>query len=120
MITYPSFTTPNVLLDMLIARFYQRRPAKLPYDEIKIWKNEVLLPIRKRVLKIVQLWVDYCWKDFTDELLFSRFSQFVQNDMAIFPASKDLIECLQHNVGVTFVLLTRSAALWTERQVTTN
>lgn len=54
------FTTPSVFLDLLIQRFGLKPPAEVPLNpqDLALWTNRVLLPVRLRVYNVIKSWLE--------------------------------------------------------------
>ena len=65
MLTYRSFTTPKVFLDLLIKRFTIDPPQDLGSQaKLDDWKRQVQTPVRLRVFNVIKTWISNYYHDF--------------------------------------------------------
>ncbi|KAF9355908.1 hypothetical protein BGX26_005983, partial [Mortierella sp. AD094] len=68
LLTYRSFTTTKDLFTSLFHRFTIQPPMGLDADELEIWTEKKLTPIRLRVFNIIKSWLEtYYLEDETDD-----------------------------------------------------
>ncbi|EGC37703.1 hypothetical protein DICPUDRAFT_46357 [Dictyostelium purpureum] len=65
LLTYQSFTTPEILLEKLIQRYHV--PQK-PGQSIEEWKKSAV-PIQLRVANVIRTWIKDYFSDFNDRLI---------------------------------------------------
>ncbi|KAJ1911760.1 hypothetical protein IWQ60_009986 [Tieghemiomyces parasiticus] len=58
LLTYRSFTTTNEFLDLIIKRYTIQPPPGLKPDELEMWTERKLKPIRARVYNIIKMWLE--------------------------------------------------------------
>ncbi|KAJ1655164.1 hypothetical protein IWQ61_005037 [Dispira simplex] len=66
LLTYRSFTTTNEFLELLIKRFTIQPPPGLRPDELNIWNERKLKPVRVRVYNIIKMWLESHYVEDTD------------------------------------------------------
>ena len=68
LLTYRSFTTTEDLFAYLFQRFTIQPPMGLDQEELEIWTEKKLTPIRLRVFNIIKSWLEnYFLEDETDD-----------------------------------------------------
>ncbi|KAF9434632.1 hypothetical protein BGZ76_007689 [Entomortierella beljakovae] len=68
LLTYRSFSTTKELFTQLFHRFTIQPPMGLDADELEIWTEKKLTPIRLRVFNIIKSWLEtYYLEDETDD-----------------------------------------------------
>ncbi|KAJ3505638.1 hypothetical protein NLJ89_g7311 [Agrocybe chaxingu] len=58
LMTFRTFTTANRLFDMLLDRFNIQPPKNLTDPERKDWKANLCLPVQRRVLDVLTVWLE--------------------------------------------------------------
>ncbi|KAJ1967171.1 hypothetical protein H4R35_006790, partial [Dimargaris xerosporica] len=58
LLTYRSFTTTNEFLDLLIKRYTIQPPPGLKPEELEVWVERKLRPVRVRVYNIIKMWLE--------------------------------------------------------------
>ncbi|KAI8873588.1 ras GEF [Ramicandelaber brevisporus] len=58
LLTYRTFTTTDVFLDLLISRYTITAPPGLREEEMRIWRDQKMLPIRLRVFNVMRTWLE--------------------------------------------------------------
>jgi len=81
LLTYKSFTTPHIVLDLIIQRFNIQPPPNLTPEEAHEFNEKKLIPIRLRVTNVLKTWVETYFEDFDDQKLFKNLSDFVNKDL---------------------------------------
>lgn len=77
--TYRSFTTPDVLLDLLIMRYNMPKPKNPSKEQLKLFTQEKMIPIHFRVFNVLKLWTDKYSLDFKeDTVLVQRVLDFIE------------------------------------------
>ncbi|KAJ1029824.1 hypothetical protein NDA13_003063 [Ustilago tritici] len=68
------FTSPQELLDTLVARFKMKPPADLPMSEADMtrWDDKKLVPVRLRVLNLLKSWLENHWNPSTDRIILQQ------------------------------------------------
>ncbi len=68
------FTSPQELLEVLVARFEMKPPADLPMSEADIvrWNDKKLVPVRLRVLNLLKSWLENHWNPSTDRVILQQ------------------------------------------------
>eukprot|EP00834_Sanchytrium_tribonematis_P005810 NODE_379_length_8451_cov_0.593630.p1 type:complete len:787 gc:universal NODE_379_length_8451_cov_0.593630:7008-4648(-) len=81
--TFRLFTSQTIFLKLLEQRFNLSEPTDLQVDEIKLWTDKKLIPVRLRVFNILKTWMEgYFYVE--DELYFSQIESF--SNLIIRPA----------------------------------
>lgn len=76
------FTTPIIFLDLLIRRFDIQPPTpSLSQDELALWTNRVLVPVRLRVYNVIKTWLEtfFCYD--TDACIEQTLIEFVTGSL---------------------------------------
>ncbi|CBQ71729.1 guanyl nucleotide exchange factor Sql2 [Sporisorium reilianum SRZ2] len=68
------FTSPQELLETLVARFEMRPPADVPMSEADMarWNDKKLVPVRLRVLNLLKSWLENHWNPSTDRVILQQ------------------------------------------------
>ncbi|CDW94929.1 hypothetical protein [Sporisorium scitamineum] len=68
------FTSPQELLDTLVARFEMKPPADVPMSEADMvrWNDKKLVPVRLRVLNLLKSWLENHWNHATDRVILQQ------------------------------------------------
>ncbi|SPO24700.1 probable guanyl nucleotide exchange factor Sql2 [Ustilago trichophora] len=68
------FTSPQELLDTLVARFEMTPPADLAMSEADLsrWNDKKLVPVRLRVLNLLKSWLENHWNPSTDRVVLQQ------------------------------------------------
>ncbi|TKY86674.1 hypothetical protein EX895_004314 [Sporisorium graminicola] len=68
------FTSPQELLEALVARFEMRPPADVPMSEADMtrWNDKKLVPVRLRVLNLLKSWLENQWNPSTDRVILQQ------------------------------------------------
>ncbi|KAJ1028753.1 hypothetical protein NDA16_001918 [Ustilago loliicola] len=68
------FTSPQELLDVLVARFDLKPPADLAMSEADMtrWNDKKLVPVRLRVLNLLKNWLENHWNPSTDRIILQQ------------------------------------------------
>ncbi len=74
------FTSPQELLDALVARFEMRPPADLPMSEADLarWNDKKLIPVQLRVLNLIKSWLENHWNPATDRAILPQLITLVE------------------------------------------
>ena len=99
LLTYRTFTTPNKLLNLLIARYHTAPKPNISSEEWEGLKKS----IRLRVFNTMRLWVMNGFYDFVDNpKLCKNFINFVTNDMStdMNSASSSLLKVFERQVSL--------------------
>lgn len=86
LMTYRSFTTTDILLDLLFARFRIQEPPGLTLDEHEKWIEKKQRPIRFRVFNVLKSWLESHFHEDEDEEHMKRIRAFALDEMAHSPA----------------------------------
>lgn len=86
LMTYRSFTTTEILLDLLFARFRIQEPPGLTLDEHEMWIEKKQRPIRFRVFNVLKSWLESHFHEDEDEEHMKRIRAFALDEMAHSPA----------------------------------
>ncbi|ORZ10098.1 hypothetical protein BCR42DRAFT_358113 [Absidia repens] len=76
------FTTPPAFIDLLIQRFNVNPPSDpvLSEDDVKLWQNRVLVPVRLRVYNVIKTWLENYYQYKQDDVE-SQLMAFTTGDM---------------------------------------
>lgn len=68
------FTSPQELLDTLVARFDTKPPLDLAMSEADVarWNDKKLVPVRLRVLNLLKSWLENHWNPSTDRVILQQ------------------------------------------------
>lgn len=68
------FTSPQELLETLVARFEMSPPAEVPMSEADMvrWNDKKLVPVRLRVLNLFKSWLENNWNPTTDRVILQQ------------------------------------------------
>uniref|UniRef100_V5EW22 Guanyl nucleotide exchange factor Sql2 n=2 Tax=Kalmanozyma brasiliensis (strain GHG001) TaxID=1365824 RepID=V5EW22_KALBG len=74
------FTSPQELLEALVARFEMKPPADLPMSEADVtrWNDRKLVPVRLRVLNLLKSWLENHWNPSTDRVILQQLIPLVE------------------------------------------
>ncbi len=72
------FTTPAELVDAMFERYHLRPPAdaQLSEDELRVWEQKKVLPVRLRVINFIKNWLEFHYQPSTDAVVVDRIIQF--------------------------------------------
>ncbi|KAJ1928155.1 hypothetical protein IWQ60_002322 [Tieghemiomyces parasiticus] len=88
LLTFRSFCPPARFLDILLHRFHLPAPERLTADELPLWQQQKLTPIRLRVVNVVKTWLESYFFDDEDAGVLSSLGQFVDGPLrAVMAAS---------------------------------
>lgn len=80
LLTYRSFTTPDKLLEGLVARYNIPKPVRMTD---KIFAKEKQTPIRLRVVNVFKSWIKDYWYDFSSsQETVDRFKEFLEGELS--------------------------------------
>jgi hypothetical protein len=95
------FTTPSVFVDLLIQRFRLLPPSDplLSEEELTLWKNRVLVPVRLRVYNVIKTWLETYYRYEQDDVE-SQLMVFATQDMqeAMPGPAKRMVNLIQRTV----------------------
>ena len=83
LLTYKSFTTAEIILNIIIQRFYVTPPPDLTEEQIAEFNEKKLMPIRLRVTNVLKTWLETYYEDFAQAALFKKLSDFVSGDLKL-------------------------------------
>lgn len=58
LMTYRSFTTSEIFMELLIDRFHVRIPAGLDEGKLQLWEERKRIPIQLRAVNVMRLWLE--------------------------------------------------------------
>ncbi|KAI8802580.1 ras guanine nucleotide exchange factor domain-containing protein [Cladochytrium replicatum] len=76
LMTFHNFATPQDLFGALQARFFLQPPPNLAQDELRLWDERKLKPIRVRVVNAYKAWLELFWVDPLDDAILDQLHQF--------------------------------------------
>ena len=93
LLTFRQFTTAEVLVGKLRARFNLQPPTELSTTvELKYWKERKQRLIQQRVYKVVRKWMEDFWYDAMDRNVLPSVQQFASDDIIVlFPKEAERI-----------------------------
>ena len=99
--TFRVFVAPVVLVDHITNRFQLACPEDLAAQELALWAEKKLIPIRLRVFNFLKMWLDKYWIDQFDEGALDKLNEFVRETMApILPGpAKQLTALIQRKAS---------------------
>ena len=95
LLTHKSFATAEEVLDHLFEQFHITPPTDLSSNELEQWKERRLRPTRRRVLNVLQVWVDEYGLLQDDHHLAPRVVNFVSAITAPLPLANAAHEVLK-------------------------
>lgn len=99
LLTFRTFMTPHMLLELLIQRFTIQPPEGLTAEEFDLWESKKQRPIRIRVYNILKNWLEHNWMEpvspATHDLLGQIETFVLQMVSANFPGAKQLLTSIQ-------------------------
>ncbi|ORX99639.1 ras GEF [Basidiobolus meristosporus CBS 931.73] len=81
LLTYRSFTTTEELFELLFERFDIQAPPGLTTEQLEIWTEKKLVPIRLRVFNIMKSWLESYYLDSEDDFSLEMLRDFAQTKM---------------------------------------
>lgn len=75
------FTNPTDFVQLLITRFCLLPPADIQQEEIVIWSNRVLIPIRLRVYNVIKTWLETYFSYAQDAIVEKTLMDFANTEM---------------------------------------
>ncbi|KAF9003733.1 ras GEF [Hymenopellis radicata] len=86
-LTFRLFSTPVDLTEALIKRWNLAAPVDMSDDDLPVWHQRKVFPIRLRVSNFVKTWVEMYWRSEVDDPAADRLKDFVEQDLrAVFSA----------------------------------
>lgn len=86
--TFRLFSTPDEVLNTLIARYELTPPpvvAGLGKDQLDLWAERKLMPVRFRVCMCLRSWLDHHWRPQTDNVVLDRIEDFIKTIVKTMP-----------------------------------
>jgi hypothetical protein len=85
LLAYRATVEPAELLDRLITRFFSKPPKGMTSpNDVKAWFDQILRPIRLRVMNVLKRWCEAHWQDFAnDEGLISILESFLKDGTVV-------------------------------------
>jgi hypothetical protein len=101
------FTNPADFVQLLIDRFALQpptEPAPLTDDELVLWTNRVLIPIRLRVYNVIKTWLEMHFSYEQDAYVEKALLKFASNEMiqAMPGPAKRMVELIKRTVSVDY------------------
>lgn len=81
MLLFTQFSTAKEFSTALIKRYQIRPPVEITNDELKLWREKKLVPIRLRVYNVFKSWLENYWQDNTDLDVLKDIEKFAKTDM---------------------------------------
>lgn len=101
--TYKSFASAEEIFDLLVAQFNLSHPTTLSLKELEQWKEKRLMPNRRRVLTVLQVWNDQFGLLQDDPYLARRVVDFVSSVTSPPPlaaVARDVLKSLERYVCI--------------------
>ena len=93
--TFRLFTTPVEFAEEIITRFQLSHPSGLAEQDVEMWTQQKLKPVRLRVSNLLKLWLEVNWRPGFDEDVLPILRNFVSRTMAeVFAAQATRLEDL--------------------------
>ena len=93
--TFRLFTTPVEFAEEIITRFQLSHPSGLAEQDVEMWTQQKLKPVRLRVSNLLKLWLEVNWRPGFDEDVLPILRNFVSGTMAeVFAAQATRLEDL--------------------------
>lgn len=101
LMTYKSFATAEEVFDLLFAQFQINHPITLGPKEVEQWKEKKLGPTRRRVLTVLQVWIDECYLLQDDHYLARRIVDFISpiTTGPLANSARDILRSLERYVS---------------------
>jgi son of sevenless-like protein len=80
--TFRTFTTPDVLFDMLVEQYELAQPANLTMAEIQEWQERRMRPVQERVLTVLTTWLEDHWLLEEEPHIAGRLASFLKQIVA--------------------------------------
>ncbi|KAM5536010.1 hypothetical protein V8D89_010268 [Ganoderma adspersum] len=100
--TYKSFASAEEIFDLLVAQFNLSHPTTLNLKELEQWKEKRLVPNRRRVLTVLQVWNDQFGLLQDDPYLARRVVDFVSSVTSPPPLAaiaRDVLKSLERYIS---------------------
>jgi len=81
LLTYKSFSTGQVLLELVIKRFTVTPPPGLTPEQEGEFNEKKLTPIRLRVINVLKTWIETYYDDFSEGHMLKTASGFINGEM---------------------------------------
>lgn len=98
------FTNPTDFVQLLITRFCLSPPADIKEEELVIWTNRVLIPIRLRVYNVIKTWLETYFnyeQDASIEKVITDFANIEMSNAMPGPA-KRMVDLITRTVSLYF------------------
>lgn len=86
--TFRLFSTPAEVLDALIARWELAPPpvvAGLGKEQLDLWAERKLMPVRFRVCMCLRSWLDHHWRPASDAVVLDKIDEFIKTIITTMP-----------------------------------
>jgi len=97
LMTYQSFTSPEILLTKLIQRYQVPRTSTTEKMDEETWKSTQQKPIQLRSINVVKNWVEKHYSDFNEKLI-AQLNSFIDVQL-IQDGNKSLQETLRNTLA---------------------
>ncbi|OZJ05193.1 hypothetical protein BZG36_02449 [Bifiguratus adelaidae] len=81
LLTYRSFCSSEELYDHLAKRFQMYPPEGLAHEEVDLWIEKKLTPVRLRVFNILKNWVENYYSEESDVSILHKIKEFTEGTM---------------------------------------
>lgn len=101
--TFRLFTTPQVLVGAIIARYNILPPPGLTDGETFLWQQQKGLPVRLRVGNFLKSWLETYWRPRNDNVVLPELAAFTRDALAtMFPVpSQRIMDLIQSKGDIT-------------------
>jgi hypothetical protein len=82
-LTFRLFSSPDELVDTVIARYNLAPPQGLSYEDRELWERRKGIPVRLRVSNFIKIWVELYWRPGVDDSALPLLTTFIRNGLAL-------------------------------------
>jgi hypothetical protein len=95
------FTNPSDFVQLLTNRFNLAPPEAILEDQLVLWSNRVLIPIRLRVYNVIKTWLETYFSFEQDAVVEKALMDFASNEMrkAMPGPAKRMVELITKTVS---------------------
>ncbi|KAG6857139.1 hypothetical protein H0H87_008709 [Tephrocybe sp. NHM501043] len=83
-LTFRLFSSPEELVNTIIARYNIQPPKGLSEADIQFWQQRKGVPVRLRVSNFIKSWVEMYWRPGVDDPALPTLTLFVRNELALY------------------------------------
>jgi hypothetical protein len=82
-LTFRLFSSPNELVDAIIARYNLLPPQEISNEDIQLWQQRKGIPVRLRVSNFIKIWIDMYWRPSVDDPALPALKTFTRDGLAL-------------------------------------